>query len=329
MTPQLHTVAIDLAQKVLHLVGAAPPDDHGPAVQYHLADHLGSSNVVTGGDDASASAFVNREEHTSYGDTSFGWKRYRFSGKERDEESRLYYYGLRYYAPWLGCWASCDPLCLLAGISARAGTDQNPFSAFAANPLHFVDPRGLQPQLSTVDFKDEFRSRLNVLMQQGWVIDTDEQGRPKEFTAPELAGKSITVGESRWQYKKSITLVHPHQIDPIDRQPTFLPYHIFEEVEPRLIDKTLRVITPVLEWASCIPGVGDFVDLAMPAVYAAQGRYEEAALAGAALAMPGLSIGIIKKTGLGDQALKVLGKSADEGATMGLVGTKRLTSRTS
>jgi RHS repeat-associated protein len=37
-------------------------------------------------------------------------KRYRFCGKERDEESGLYYYGARYYAPWCCRFVSVDPL---------------------------------------------------------------------------------------------------------------------------------------------------------------------------------------------------------------------------
>jgi RHS repeat-associated protein len=88
--------------------GPAHPDDFGPAVQYHLADHLGSSGVVV--DDGGN--WVNREEYFPYGETSFGGfarKRYRFTGKERDEESGLTYHGARYYAPWLARWMSCDP----------------------------------------------------------------------------------------------------------------------------------------------------------------------------------------------------------------------------
>ena len=42
-------------------------------------------------------------------------KRYRYTGKERDEETGLYYHGARYYAPWLGRWISFDPLGLIDG----------------------------------------------------------------------------------------------------------------------------------------------------------------------------------------------------------------------
>jgi RHS repeat-associated protein len=90
-------------------IGDVGSDDRGPAVQYHFSDHLGSSSAVVD----SAGSWINREEYFSYGETSFGSfarKRYRFTGKERDEESGLNYHGARYFAPWLARWVSCDPL---------------------------------------------------------------------------------------------------------------------------------------------------------------------------------------------------------------------------
>ena len=44
-------------------------------------------------------------------------KRYRYTGKERDEESGLHYHGARYYAPWLGRWTSCDPKGFIDGTN--------------------------------------------------------------------------------------------------------------------------------------------------------------------------------------------------------------------
>jgi RHS repeat-associated protein len=35
-------------------------------------------------------------------------KRYRYTGKERDDSSGLSYYGARYLAPWLTRWISPD-----------------------------------------------------------------------------------------------------------------------------------------------------------------------------------------------------------------------------
>jgi RHS repeat-associated protein len=123
----------DQSRIALVRVGTPFPDDTTPAVKFHLGDHLGSSNLVL--DDTGA--VVNREEYTPYGETSFGSfakKRYRFTGKERDEESGLSYHGVRYYAAWLGKWISCDPLGTVDGL--------NLYCFARNNPLRFIDPHG-------------------------------------------------------------------------------------------------------------------------------------------------------------------------------------------
>ena len=78
-----------------------------PALRYQLANHLGSACLEL---DRSAS-LISYEEYSPYGSTTFqanrnaaeiGVKRYRYTGKERDEESGFTYHGARYFAPWLG-----------------------------------------------------------------------------------------------------------------------------------------------------------------------------------------------------------------------------------
>ena len=123
-------------QQRIALVRVGPPinGDPFPEVKYHFSDHLGSSHIVVD----NAGTLINREEYTPYGETSFGSfakKRYRFTGKERDEESGLYYHGARYYASWLIRWVSCDP----AGLS---GGD-NLYVYVSNNPLRYVDDTGL------------------------------------------------------------------------------------------------------------------------------------------------------------------------------------------
>jgi RHS repeat-associated protein len=83
--------------------------DTTPAIKYNLDDHLGSSNILVDEN----GTLVNQEEYYPFGETSFGSyakKRYRFCGKEKDEESGMYYYGARYYSPWLCRFISVDPL---------------------------------------------------------------------------------------------------------------------------------------------------------------------------------------------------------------------------
>src|SRR5262249_7643266 len=93
-------------------------------------------NAVVGPD----GSLVNLEEFTPYGDTSFGSfakKRYRFTAKERDEETGFTYHVARDYAPWLGRWSSCDP------IAPQSG--QNPYCYSHNDPIRFTDPRGTDP----------------------------------------------------------------------------------------------------------------------------------------------------------------------------------------
>lgn len=115
-------------------VGPARAGDNSPAVQYVLPDRLGNVGITLDGD----GAFVDREEYTPYGATSMGSvarKRYRFRGRERDEESGLYYVGARYYAPDLARWLSPDPL----GFSG----DPNPYAYCRSSPMTRSDPAGL------------------------------------------------------------------------------------------------------------------------------------------------------------------------------------------
>ncbi len=123
----------DQSRIALVRVGDKHQDDRKPVIQYHLGDHLSSSNLVIDGE----GNWINLEEYTPYGETSFGsfrWKRYRFTGKERDEESGLYYHGARYYAPWLIKWISCDKLAFYK--------PQNSYSYVKNSPLIFKDHRG-------------------------------------------------------------------------------------------------------------------------------------------------------------------------------------------
>ena len=95
--------------------------DKAPAqlVRYQHGNHLGSAVLEL--DDQSD--IISYEEYFPFGATSYQAvasqtdlpKRYRYTGKERDEENDLYYHGARYYAPWLGRWTCCDPAGLADG----------------------------------------------------------------------------------------------------------------------------------------------------------------------------------------------------------------------
>jgi len=81
------------------------------AIYYYHGDHLGSSNYIT---DRTGRVF----EHTIYLPYGETWideghetslLGYKFTGKELDEETGLYYFGARYYDPQVSQWISTDP----------------------------------------------------------------------------------------------------------------------------------------------------------------------------------------------------------------------------
>jgi RHS repeat-associated protein len=154
-------------------VGDALQSDTLPPLTYQLGDHLGNSNIVV----SDKGDFINREEYFPYGETSFGsfaMKRYRFSGKERDEESGLYYHAARYFATWLCRWVTGDPIGLRAG--------PNPYQYCAANPLTFRDRSGLQKEPSTGVDTRPFKINIDEIdpVAQGGSVDNPANKEFKE-----------------------------------------------------------------------------------------------------------------------------------------------------
>ncbi|WP_448544492.1 SpvB/TcaC N-terminal domain-containing protein [Roseiflexus sp.] len=112
-----------------------------PLVRYQYTNHLGSTTLET---DEHGNV-ISYEEYHPYGTTAYrsakpgfnlSLKRFRFSGKERDDETGLYYFGARYYAPWLGRWTSADPANFVSSL--------NLFRYCGNNPVVLYDPTGMQ-----------------------------------------------------------------------------------------------------------------------------------------------------------------------------------------
>ncbi len=123
--------------------------DSSPAslTRYIYSNHLQSATLEL--DDSGQ--VISYEEYHPYGTTAYQAmnasinavaKRYRFSGKERDEESGLYYHGARYYAPWLGRWTAVDPL-------ESDYAPLSPYNYCFNNPVNFTDGSGMGPEEET------------------------------------------------------------------------------------------------------------------------------------------------------------------------------------
>ena len=112
--------------------------DTSDTTVYNVEDHLGSLTLRL----SSTGTVVDREEFYPFGDSSlrtFDKKRYRYTGKEKDAESGLYFYGERFYAAWTCRFISVDPL---AGYFPF----YTPFNYAGNKPIGKVDIDGMQEE---------------------------------------------------------------------------------------------------------------------------------------------------------------------------------------
>ena len=125
---------------------------------YYHSDHLGSAQFVT---DWRGRQYEHIE-YTPYGElwieeVAAGLDKlpFRFTGKEMDEETGLYYYGARYLDPKYSRWLSGDPA--LGDYVPAAGTDPSKLAGMGGvyntvnlhlyhysgnNPVKYMDPDG-------------------------------------------------------------------------------------------------------------------------------------------------------------------------------------------
>jgi RHS repeat-associated protein len=74
---------------------------------------------------------------------------YRYSSKEQDPRSGLYYYGYRWYAPNLQRWVNRDPIEEVGGINLYEYARNRPINIIDSFGLFGNDPYSLPPQNGT------------------------------------------------------------------------------------------------------------------------------------------------------------------------------------
>lgn len=207
-------------------------------VRYQYSNHLGSSMLEL---DHQAKV-ISYEEYYPYGSTAYQAarsqtetpKRYKYTGKERDEESGLYYHGARYYAPWLGRWASCDPAGVIDG--------GNVYRYVSGNPSNIHDPTGFQglgPDFYEAMGKDA-EARINAR--------SEERHDPPEVdvgdTAKALWGLAKGWVEETWN--RSALKYHGEQVAEATRE-QYDRSRLKEDIETRGSSIPKNVIRPLLE----------------------------------------------------------------------------------
>lgn len=146
-----------------------------PIHKFQLSDHLESVTIESDNNGKS----ISYEEFSAYGSTTYRvlakpLKRetaYKFSGKEKDLETGLYYFGARYYAPGLGRWVSPDPIGL--------GDGPNVYCYVNCNPISFRDPDGRNGEFYGVasDEHRDWRTRVEAHLFTPGTVYRDAQAR--------------------------------------------------------------------------------------------------------------------------------------------------------
>ncbi|MBU1016528.1 hypothetical protein KJ657_05585, partial [Patescibacteria group bacterium] len=121
---------------------------------YFLTDHLGSVDAVL---DEQGNV-VERRDYLPYGQERFVHEElnspqtpHKFTGKELDSETGLYYYGARYYDPVTGRFITIDPMLLVLDKMSQAQRNAflsnpqnlNMYSYVQNNPVRYTDPTGM------------------------------------------------------------------------------------------------------------------------------------------------------------------------------------------
>jgi RHS repeat-associated protein len=106
---------------------------------------------------------------------------YKYTGKERDTESGLDYFGARYYGSSMGRFQSPDPVIITPERLANP-QELNLYAYVANNPLRFIDPTGEVLQCAG---DDKSRGQCFSDLQDGWprllILLSSERWVPRSF----------------------------------------------------------------------------------------------------------------------------------------------------
>jgi RHS repeat-associated protein len=190
-----------------------------PIQRYQLSNNIESATLEL---DETAS-IISYEEYYPYGDTCYqagrsisevSQKRYRYTGKEKDEESGLYYHGARYYAAWLGRWTAADPAGLVDGV--------NLYMYCRGDPVNAIDPDGMQTEdgagiiwdvprniITEQNFRDWFYQTKGDHIYGDITLESTEDGR-RYFRYDSRNYKLMTVFDRLAEKINIIDAEHDH-----------------------------------------------------------------------------------------------------------------------
>ncbi|WP_314915046.1 RHS repeat-associated core domain-containing protein [Pseudomonas helleri] len=201
---QLHVVLAQAGRNAVRLLNR---ENGQHQYRYSVNDHLGSSTLELD----QSGELLSQESYYPYGGTAWWaaknalearYKVIRYSGKERDATG-LYYYGFRYYAPWLQRWINPDPAGDVDGLNVFCMVRNNPVSCSdtdgrmlrAANQA-FANESD-EPEVNAQDHMSNVLA-FSLLTQLSPEDDSDERGSENatvDFFRVDLAPPSEVLAQ--------------------------------------------------------------------------------------------------------------------------------------
>ena len=190
---------------------------------YYHSDHLGSAQFVT---DWHGRQYEHIE-YTPYGElwieeVAAGLDKlpFRFTGKELDEETGLYYYGARYLDPKYSRWLSGDPALgeYMAGSSFGEGgiyntVNFNVYHYGGNNPIKYVDPTGMWSDNGDGTYTAEKGDTLFELYGDDWKEKSGYEGDPTKMPIGTIVGNKFEEPEDRDRNNSMTNILSPEQIE--------------------------------------------------------------------------------------------------------------------
>jgi RHS repeat-associated protein len=188
-------------------IDVSPVSNQKPLIRYQFDNHLGSASLELD----EKGAVISYEEYYPYGSTSYqagqnsvevSLKRHRYTGRERDEETGLYYHGTRYYAPWLARWTAADPSGLVDGPNLYGYVSNRPVTTRDPSGTQGIPILGLSNEVIESSDKDADAKRMaeysrNLTHESAaWEREERRHGRITTEENQHLAVRLIGMGES-------------------------------------------------------------------------------------------------------------------------------------
>jgi RHS repeat-associated protein len=139
---------------------------------------------------------------------------YKFTGKERDEETGLDYFGARYYDSDLSLWLSVDPM-------AHKYPSWSPYAAFFNNPIYYIDPDGKEG-IGAVDHKNK-----TITIKAVYFTEIGKSGFNKE-NLNQLQGLNATLNSQNYTITDETNSLHGYAVQ-FDLQ--FAPVNAAEKAQ--------------------------------------------------------------------------------------------------